>query len=152
MIREVKALEPGYAINFDLTRLIETEPIPGPLGHPFTWLEYTHLNLVDRVLLRFEQAGLRATLLEGGRILMCDGPPAARPWEEATNPMPKLVAIHDELMATVAREEGLTTYIEAERASQHCLCQQCGQPYGRHPDHPEAPYLTLLCDGTAVKL
>jgi hypothetical protein len=44
------------------------------------------------------------------------------------------------------------------RASGACVCSQCGQRYDRHPHDPYeidangARWLTLLCDGTRVKL
>ena len=39
-----------------------------------------------------------------------------------------------------------------ERAMGDCLCEKCGLPYNKHPDHRYLYWLTALCDGTFVKL
>ena len=42
--------------------------------------------------------------------------------------------------------------LDAPRAGGGVECKVCGKPYRKHPDDPEFPYLTDLCDGTRVKL
>ena len=42
--------------------------------------------------------------------------------------------------------------IDAGRCSVDCECSICGRRYARHPDHADYPFMTLLCDGTLVKL
>ena len=41
---------------------------------------------------------------------------------------------------------------ESFRAFGDVICSICGKPYNGHPDDPERPYLTRLCDRSLVKL
>jgi ribosome biogenesis SPOUT family RNA methylase Rps3 len=41
---------------------------------------------------------------------------------------------------------------DAFRASGECLCGICGHLYRQHPAARPHHYLTVLCDGTVVKL
>ena len=44
------------------------------------------------------------------------------------------------------------------RADQHCICDECGEEYWRHPyaeeclDDQGMPFLHVLCNGDIVKL
>jgi len=42
--------------------------------------------------------------------------------------------------------------IEFFRADGGCLCDVCCEPYRNHPDHLPFYCLTVLCDGSVVKL
>jgi len=38
------------------------------------------------------------------------------------------------------------------RAGGGVVCRTCGKEYYDHPQHAKFPFLTVLCDGTVVKL
>lgn len=38
------------------------------------------------------------------------------------------------------------------RADGHVVCEDCGFQYRWHPEHPKREFLTVLCDGSVVKL
>jgi hypothetical protein len=41
---------------------------------------------------------------------------------------------------------------EVNRAGGDCVCAICRLAYWRHPEHPVDTFVTLLCDGSVVKL
>ena len=43
-------------------------------------------------------------------------------------------------------------YIDRDRAGGDVLCPDCGQKYYDHTPCPGAEWLTVLCDGSVVKL
>ena len=38
------------------------------------------------------------------------------------------------------------------RASQHSICEKCGEKFSKHPSLEQNDWLNVLCDGTLVKL
>lgn len=51
-----------------------------------------------------------------------------------------------------SRLEGKEPPIDADRVSGLVVCDLCNHEYYAHPRHPSAECLTVLCDGTVVKL
>lgn len=43
-------------------------------------------------------------------------------------------------------------HLDRGRASGECVCIDCGRLYRQHPRQPGAECLTVLCDGSLVKL
>jgi hypothetical protein len=42
--------------------------------------------------------------------------------------------------------------VDRGRAGGDCACEVCGRTYFRHPESRDYPFLTVLCDGSLVKL
>lgn len=42
--------------------------------------------------------------------------------------------------------------VDGGRAGGDCVCPACGKKFYDHPRDADHPYMTVLCDGTAVKL
>ena len=60
----------------------------------------------------------------------------------------------DAIAARLSRFESRdsTDLTSPSRASGEWLCERCGFRYHDHPEHPSAPWMTVLCSGEAVKL
>lgn len=56
------------------------------------------------------------------------------------------------LEARLVRLEPHTPIEELRRAGGDVLCGKCSAPYYDHPRHPSEEFLTILCDGSIVKL
>jgi predicted chitinase len=60
----------------------------------------------------------------------------------------KLNAAAESLRARIQR----MAHPEAPRAGGDVTCERCGLPYRDHPSDPVESFLTVLCDGSLVKL
>jgi hypothetical protein len=43
-------------------------------------------------------------------------------------------------------------HLDLDRRSGDCVCDVCGRIYHKHPRHRSATFMTVLCDGSLVKL
>jgi hypothetical protein len=54
--------------------------------------------------------------------------------------------------ARLAKVEPHTPVEGFRRADGNSVCEACSEPYREHPEHPSDRWLTILCDGSLVKL